>query len=195
VQRISDHLLDLTRARLGSGLLAAPYGSLLKASSAWASPRNEEPIARVPPAASVQAMRSVLVWVFQRRSTSSFRSVSAMHPPGRHFRQPRSSGSSTLPSAEKLGELEKVTLTGSIIVRRSGSDFFTRPIASAPTVFCWSCPRICCATSHTRCVSAPLPICWQRRAQSPKLATVLFGSASTAGAGAGLDTGAGSSDF
>jgi hypothetical protein len=58
-----------------------------------------------------------------------------MQPPGRHFRQPKSSGSGVLPSAEKLGAFEKVTLTGRTTVRRSGSAFFKRPMASSATGF------------------------------------------------------------
>ena len=83
-------------------------------------------------------------------------------------------------SGEKLGEFGKATLTGRTTVSSSGSDFFKRPIATSASGFCWSCARICWATSHTCSVSAPLPRRWQRRTQSPKLADVLVGVASTA---------------
>jgi hypothetical protein len=155
------------------------YGSLLKASSAWANPLDDTPIAKSRPAASFHVIRPFPDCVFQRCRTSSFNTTSAKQPPGRHLRQPRSRGSESLASGEKLGEFGKATLTGRTTVSSSGSDFFKRPIATSANGFCWSCARICWATSQTCSVSAPLPRRWQRSTQSPKLADVLVGVAST----------------
>src|ERR1700685_2113647 len=152
-----------------------PYGSLLKASSAWVSPFDETPIEKSRPAASFQVRRPLTDCAFQLCSWLSLSATSAKQPPGRHLRQPRLIGLESLPSAEKLGAVGKVTLTGRTTVRSSGSVFFKRPIANSANGFCWSCARICCATSHTCSISAPLPTRWHRRIQSPKLADVLVG--------------------
>jgi len=77
-----------------------------------------------------------------------------MQPPGRHFRQARSSNSGTLLSAEKLGGFEMVTLTGRTTVRRSGSAFFKRPMASSATGFCWSCADLLGHFTHAPCFGA-----------------------------------------